>query len=45
MKKAVIALLSKVNKVVFEISTKYLKENNLEMSGTLKNLADKVIEN
>lgn len=40
-----INFIGKVNKIVFEINTKYLGENNLQISSTLKNLADKVFEN
>lgn len=39
-----INFIGKVNKISFEINTKYLGENNLQMSSTLKNLADKVFE-
>jgi hypothetical protein len=40
-----INLVSKVNKVVFEVNTKNLKDNNLEISSTLLHLAYKVFEN
>lgn len=40
-----INLVSKVNKIVFEINTKNLKQNSLKISNSLLNLADKIIEN
>lgn len=40
-----INFVSKVNKVVFELNTKYMKENNLQFANTLISLADKVFEN
>jgi len=39
-----INFIGKVNKIVFEVNTKYLEENNLKMSSLLKNLAYKLIE-
>lgn len=44
-KGADINLSSSVNKVSFEINTKYLKENNLKVANALLNFADKVFEN
>ncbi|MBU1014016.1 MAG: YfiR family protein [Bacteroidetes bacterium] len=40
-----INLVSKVNKIVFEINTKNIKENGLKISNSLLSLADKIIEN